>query len=78
VLQCGQLWQSVASQQKHICVWNTIIRAMSPELITLMMESASTSEMSVNFYQTTWRCNPEDSHVNIQSSLVPEPYQQWF
>jgi hypothetical protein len=27
-----------------------------------MMEAASTSEMSVNFYQTTRRNNPEDSH----------------
>jgi hypothetical protein len=26
-------------------------------------EAASTSEMSVNFYQTTWRNNPEDSHL---------------
>jgi hypothetical protein len=30
--------------------------------VALMMEAASTSEMSVNFYQTTRRCNPEDSH----------------
>jgi hypothetical protein len=32
-------------------------------IITLMMEAASTSEMSVNSYQTTWRYNPEDSHL---------------
>jgi hypothetical protein len=32
-------------------------------IITLMMEAASTSEMSVNFYQTTWRNNLEDSHL---------------
>jgi hypothetical protein len=31
--------------------------------ITLMMEAASTSRMSVNFYQTTRRNNPEDSHL---------------
>jgi hypothetical protein len=30
----------------------------------LMMEAASTSETSVNFYQTTRRNNPEDSHVH--------------
>jgi hypothetical protein len=30
-------------------------------MIVLMMEAASTSEMSVNFYQTTWRNNPEGS-----------------
>jgi hypothetical protein len=30
--------------------------------IFLMMEAASTSETSVNLYQTTRRNNPEDSH----------------
>jgi hypothetical protein len=41
----------------------------------LMMEALSTSEMSVNFYQTKW-CNiPEDSHhhsrhcENLKSQL---------
>jgi hypothetical protein len=34
--------------------------------ITLMMEAASTSETLVNFYQTTWRNNPEDSHLQIE------------
>jgi hypothetical protein len=28
-----------------------------------MMEAARTSETLVNFYQTTRRCNPEDSHL---------------
>jgi hypothetical protein len=28
-----------------------------------MMEAASTSEIMVNFYQTTWHSNPEDSHL---------------
>jgi hypothetical protein len=28
------------------------------------MEAARTSEMSVNFYQTTRRNNPEDSHLH--------------
>jgi hypothetical protein len=40
----------------------SIIRAM----ITLMMEAASTSETSVNFYQTTRRYNPEDSHLRTR------------
>jgi hypothetical protein len=31
--------------------------------IALMMEAASTSETSITFYQTTWRNNPEDSHL---------------
>jgi hypothetical protein len=34
-------------------------------VITLMMEAARTSETSVNFYQTTWRYNPEHSHLHI-------------
>jgi hypothetical protein len=32
--------------------------------IALMMEAESTSETSVNFYQTTWRNVPEDSHFH--------------
>jgi hypothetical protein len=32
-------------------------------LIGLMMEAVMTSEALVNFYQTTRRYNPEDSHV---------------
>jgi hypothetical protein len=41
-----------------------------PDLIYLMMEAASTSEMSVNFYQTTRRNIPEDSHLYIQFSFI--------
>jgi hypothetical protein len=32
--------------------------------MALMMEAASTYETSVNFYQTTRRNNPEDSHLH--------------
>jgi hypothetical protein len=35
-------------------------------LIALMMEAASISETSVNFYQTTRRNNPEDSHLHTR------------
>jgi hypothetical protein len=31
--------------------------------VTLMVKAANTSEMSVNFYQTIWRYNPEHSHL---------------
>jgi hypothetical protein len=34
-----------------------------------MMEAASTSEKSVNFYHTTRRNNPEDSHLKLFISL---------
>jgi hypothetical protein len=33
-------------------------------IITLMAEAASTSEMLVNFYQTTWCNNPHESTEN--------------
>jgi hypothetical protein len=34
-----------------------------------MMEVALNSETSVNFYQTTPRCNPEDSHLQLWSQF---------
>jgi hypothetical protein len=36
-------------------------------IISLMMDAASTSETSVNIYQTTRRNNPEDSHLQIHN-----------
>jgi hypothetical protein len=35
-------------------------------IIALMMKAASTSETSVNFYQSTRRYNPEESHIYIR------------
>jgi hypothetical protein len=35
-------------------------------IIALMMEAAITSEMLVNFYQTTWCNSPEDSHLHTR------------
>jgi hypothetical protein len=32
----------------------------------MMMEAASASETSVNFYQTTRRYKPEDSHLHTR------------
>jgi hypothetical protein len=32
----------------------------------LTMDAASTFETSVNFYQTTWRNIPEDSHLHTR------------
>jgi hypothetical protein len=32
-------------------------------IIALVMEAANIAETSVNFYQTTWHNNPEDSHL---------------
>jgi hypothetical protein len=38
-------------------------------LFVLLMEAASISETSVNFYQTTRRNNPEDSHLEDNLSV---------
>jgi hypothetical protein len=35
-------------------------------MIALIMEAASISETSVNFYHTTRRNNPEDSHLHTR------------
>jgi hypothetical protein len=39
----------------------TLIKVITVEPV--MMEAATTSETSGNFYQTTRRYNPEDSHL---------------
>jgi hypothetical protein len=40
-----------------------VVSTIMMMIIILMMEAASTSETVVNFYQTTWSNNPEDSHL---------------
>jgi hypothetical protein len=40
-----------------------ILLATDRMIIALIMEAASTSETSVNFYQNTRRYNPDDSHL---------------
>jgi hypothetical protein len=40
------------------------------EMFALMMEAASTSETSVNFYRTTRRNNPEDSHLQRKMKIT--------
>jgi hypothetical protein len=47
-------------------------RAVFWVAVALVMEAAMTSEMYVNFYQTTWCYNPEDSHL-INCSVVKGP-----
>jgi hypothetical protein len=45
--------------------WNVI-----KMYVCMMMEAARTSEMLVNFYQTTRRYNPEDSHLHHNLVLI--------
>jgi hypothetical protein len=40
-----------------------VSEVLAASLIALMMEAASTSETSVNFYQTSRRNISEDSHL---------------
>jgi hypothetical protein len=54
-----QLLNHLSNLNEIWCEYYAIIRAM----IALMMEAVSTSETSVNLYQTTQRYNPEDSHL---------------
>jgi hypothetical protein len=63
---------------KHFCfVGFEVLTAVSTKMVvitTLMMEAARTlvlsvartSEKLVNFYQTTQRHNPEDSHLHFE------------
>jgi hypothetical protein len=44
-------------------------------LIVLVIEAASTSETSVNLYQTTRRYNPEDSHLHTRRRENLKSYQ---
>jgi hypothetical protein len=44
--------------------------------IALMMEAARTSETSLNFYQTTRRYNPEDSHLHSLDLFIYCRYKE--
>jgi hypothetical protein len=59
---CGQGGQSKV--MKMAVFWDAAHNLFT----ALMMEAVSTSETSVNFYQTTWRNIPEDSHLYTRSS----------
>jgi hypothetical protein len=50
--------------------WDVVPCSLVEALITLMTEAASTSEMSVNFYHTTRRYNPEDSNLHHALKLM--------
>jgi hypothetical protein len=45
-------------------MFTDISEVLAASIIALMMEAASTSETSRNFYQITWHYNPEDSHLH--------------
>jgi hypothetical protein len=47
---------------KAVSMKTTVFWVVAPCSL-LMMAAARTSETLVNFYQTTWCYNPEDSHL---------------
>jgi hypothetical protein len=53
-----------AVSTKMAVFWAVAPCSLVEVLIALMMEGARTSETLVNFYQTTRRYNPEDSHLS--------------
>jgi hypothetical protein len=55
----------------HYVVWQKFVNiseVLSASIIRAMMmvEAVSTSEMSVNVYQTAWTYNPQDSHLHTR------------
>jgi hypothetical protein len=59
-----------------------VFRAVAPcslvevyRRITLITEAASTSETSINFYQTTRRKNPEDNHLHTRRRENPKSHK---
>jgi hypothetical protein len=49
-----------AASIKMTVFWDVVPYSL---VVTLMIEAVSTSKTSVNFYQTTQRIIPEDSHL---------------
>jgi hypothetical protein len=52
--------------QKFINVSEVLSASIINVIVALMMEAARTSETLVNFYKTTRRYNPEDSHLHTR------------
>jgi hypothetical protein len=53
-------------ENEHGCLLGCLLAA---SIIALIMEATSTSETSVNIYQTTRRNNPKDSHLQITNRV---------
>jgi hypothetical protein len=52
-------------------VYNQLTILATDSFIALMMEAAGSSKTSVNFYETTQRNIPEDSHLhNFYCTLI--------
>jgi hypothetical protein len=67
-LLCHVVWQKYTNVSEVLAASN--IRMM----ITLMMDAASTYATSLNFYQTTYHNNSEDSHIWHKTNPYPSVY----
>jgi hypothetical protein len=84
VKMCSRLIYFVRKFYKFY-TFNAICKgnAATKSITALVMEAASTSETSVNFYQTTRRYNPKDSHLhtrrceNLKSYSLVEIYRRF-
>jgi hypothetical protein len=62
---------------KTAVLWIVVMCSL---VVALMMEVARTSETLINFYQTTRRYNPEDSHLhthrreNLKSYVISQRF----
>jgi hypothetical protein len=68
--------QVVPSRKKTVTVLQILVCTSKKTVVVSMMQAASNSETSVNFYQPTRCYNPEDGHLhnrrreNLKSSTV--------
>jgi hypothetical protein len=46
-----------------------VSEVLAASIAIIALKAESTSEMSVNFYQTTRRNNPEDTHLPVLDRL---------
>jgi hypothetical protein len=51
-------------------MFTNVSEVLAASIIALRMEAASTSETSVNFYQTKRRYKPENSHLHIGFIII--------
>jgi hypothetical protein len=54
----------LAADSRKMAVFWVVAPCSTVKFIGLMMEAARISETSVNFYQTIWHYNSEDSHLH--------------
>jgi hypothetical protein len=72
---------SINPPEQTIKYWLRFQVLTAASLIALMMEATSTSETSVNFYQTTRRNVAEDSRLNkilFANSLLTPIFWKYF